>query len=302
LDFCVTYPRTAARVPGGSASVAAAVCRACGAASSARPRWPARRARAILQGRAARFELEGCIEPNAYSELWFSTFLATIPPERTARELAFLRRQLPVDRFRRVLDIACGAGRHAHALGRAGYHVTGVDTAAAVLEAARARRTPNVSFVEADMRALPALGGEFDAAICLWQSFGGFDAETNRRVLRTVHDRLRPGGRFVLDIYNRRHFETRPATRRLEAAGRVVEERIVLSDRRLYVVLEYPGTRAADTFDWEVFTPAGIEAAAGAAGFALLASCCRWDETQPIGEHAPGMQLIFERARAGAAP
>ena len=36
----------------------------------------------------------------------------------------------------RVLDIGCGPGRHAHALGRLGLEVVGVDIAAAFLAAA----------------------------------------------------------------------------------------------------------------------------------------------------------------------
>ena len=41
------------------------------------------------------------------------------------------------------------------------------------------RRCPNARFVRTDMRDLASIGGPFDAIICLWQSFGYFDSETN---------------------------------------------------------------------------------------------------------------------------
>jgi SAM-dependent methyltransferase len=41
----------------------------------------------------------------------------------------------------------------------------------------------------------------FDLAICLYTSFGFFEDDAdNRLVLQRVHENLRPGGRFVLDV------------------------------------------------------------------------------------------------------
>lgn len=64
---------------------------------------------------------------NEYSADWFRIFLSRIPAEQTAREVEFLRRQLPLPSHGRVLDLCCGAGRHALPLARAGYCVLGVD-------------------------------------------------------------------------------------------------------------------------------------------------------------------------------
>ena len=49
-------------------------------------------------------------EPNAYSQQWFDLFLRNIDPKQTAREVDFLCRQLPIDRYSRVLDICCNTG------------------------------------------------------------------------------------------------------------------------------------------------------------------------------------------------
>lgn len=70
----------------------------------------------------------------------------------------------------RLLDVACGTGRHAAAFARGGFAVTGVDYNDELLAVAR-ERVPDVEFVQADMRQLD-LGGGFDAVTCLFDSIG----------------------------------------------------------------------------------------------------------------------------------
>ena len=65
--------------------------------------------------------------PNRYTPTWFDLFLPTLSAEQTAREVAFLARQLPLPTYQHVLDLCCGWGRHAIALADAGYDVTGLD-------------------------------------------------------------------------------------------------------------------------------------------------------------------------------
>lgn len=241
---------------------------------------------------------------NRYSARWFSTFLDTVPEDRTEAEVAFLRRQLPLARYRRILDLACGPGRHALALAEAGHAVTGVDIEQRALDTARRRAfdagrprsTGRVDFLEADMRDLGAAGGGYDAVICMWQSFGHFDPATNRAVLGEIAGRLRPDGRFVLDLYNRRFFEPRQGVRRAERDGIEIEERKELRDGRLSVRLRYGDSGAVDRFEWQVFTPEQIVSLAGREGFALVLGCSEFDEGRPVSDDRPRMQLVFDRA------
>ncbi|MDE2490951.1 MAG: class I SAM-dependent methyltransferase [Elusimicrobia bacterium] len=104
----------------------------------------------------------------------------------------------------RVLDVACGTGRHAVRLARRGALVLGVDASAAYLREARraARGLPGVRFVRGDMRRLHACG-EFDAAVNLWTSFGYFRRPADDlRVLRGIARALKPGGRLLIDVSN----------------------------------------------------------------------------------------------------
>jgi SAM-dependent methyltransferase len=101
----------------------------------------------------------------------------------------------------RVLDLACGGGRHAEALRRRGARVTGLDLSVLLLGAAQ--RRGGCCFVRGDMRSLPFADGAFDVVVNLFTSFGYFvrDGE-HQRVLRAVTRVLRRGGRFVLDYLN----------------------------------------------------------------------------------------------------
>lgn len=109
------------------------------------------------------------------------------------------RWRLPSDA--RLLDLACGRGRHASFFADAGLRVTGVDISEASIDEAR-KAVPNAEFAVHDMRE-PFRPGTFDAVCCLFTSLGYFeDLEDDRAVFRAVHAALKPGGRFVLDFMN----------------------------------------------------------------------------------------------------
>lgn len=236
---------------------------------------------------------------NTYTQTWFETFLRTYWPEQTQRELDFLTRHLPLPDFRRVLDVCCGTGRHALPLATLGYDVTGVDRDPTIVAEAQRlaheRGAGGVRFVTGDMRELHAVPGVFDAAICMWASFGYFDAATNRDVLRQMRDRLRPGGRLLLDVYHREFFTAIPAHEESERNGRrIVTDRSLTGDR-LRVHIHY-GNDEEDVMEWQVFAPDELEALASALDLRPLVLCADFDEQQPPSSALSRMQLICERA------
>lgn len=104
---------------------------------------------------------------------------------------------------RRVLDLCCGPGRHAVALARKGFSVTGVDASEFLLGKARkrARRARvEIEWVRSDMREF-ARPKAFDLAISMFSSLGYFeDVRDERRVLRNLHASLAPGGALVIEL------------------------------------------------------------------------------------------------------
>jgi ubiquinone/menaquinone biosynthesis C-methylase UbiE len=120
----------------------------------------------------------------ADAEWWASFFDARylleyetlFSPARDRREVARVLDVLGLPVGARVLDVACGQGRHAHLLAEAGLDVDGLDYSEDLLARARARGTgPGLRYTRGDMRALPADWAEsFDAVLNLSTSFGFF--------------------------------------------------------------------------------------------------------------------------------
>lgn len=103
----------------------------------------------------------------------------------------------------RLLDLACGRGRHARWFTARGLEVTGADISPESIAEARAN-VPDGRFLVHDMRE-PISGACFDAACCLFTSLGYFDSLTDdQRVFDAVSSMLKPGGRFVVDFMNTR--------------------------------------------------------------------------------------------------
>lgn len=131
-----------------------------------------------------------------------------LTPERTRTEVAGIVEMLGLPSDARVLDLACGWGRHSVALARSGFAVTGLDLSETLLGIARRRAERAgvaVEWVRGDMRELP-WRAEFDAVVSLFSSLGYFVSdEEDLRVLRAAHDALRPGGFFLLETMHRDH-------------------------------------------------------------------------------------------------
>lgn len=231
---------------------------------------------------------------NNYSPTWFKIFLDQIDPAQTEREVAFIIRHLPRPACEKVLDVCCGAGRHAGLLSGRGYLVTGIDLNDAVIEQARRNSGSRVTYLQLDMRQLAGLPGIFNAVISLWQSFGYFDDSTNANILRQISRKLTPNGRLILDIYHRSFFEQQQGVRGFERNGVPIVETRSMTDSRLTVHLEY-GRLGRDTFDWQLYTPHEICEQASRFGFAPIVVCADFDECAPASPGKPRMQLVFEK-------
>jgi SAM-dependent methyltransferase len=129
----------------------------------------------------------------------------------------------------RVLDVACGAGRHLRAMLDRGMDGYGMDLSPALLAEAVADRGLARRVVQADMRRVP-FAAAFDLVTNLFTSFGYFESEAeNAMALRSMARVLRPGGRLVVDHANRHRVQANL----VEADRQQVDELIVDNRRRI---------------------------------------------------------------------
>lgn len=128
---------------------------------------------------------------------------ATRSSRHTKREIAFLERNDLLTAGRRILDLACGGGRHSVAMAQRGAAVTGIDLGPAALDAARrraARARVSVQWLRGDLRHLP-FKGEFHVVTFLFGCFTEMPRPEAEAVLAGISNSLSPGGTLVLDVY-----------------------------------------------------------------------------------------------------
>lgn len=103
---------------------------------------------------------------------------------------------------KRVLDLACGKGRHAIYLADRGMDVVGLDLSPKSIEFASKYEKEHLSFYTHDMRE-PFRINYFDFILNLFTSFGYFQSiQAHLKVLESVASGLKSEGLFILDFFN----------------------------------------------------------------------------------------------------
>jgi len=149
----------------------------------------------------APFDLEAVFEVEDY--MYF--YRDDLTDERSDAEVASLVELLELDSPMRILDLACGFGRHANRLAVLGHSVTGVDFTPGFLEIARQKAAEmgvQVDYRQGDMRQVGFVE-EFDRVLLLFTSFGYFEDDENAQVMGNMARALKPGGLLGFDTPNR---------------------------------------------------------------------------------------------------
>ncbi len=151
---------------------------------------------------------------TAWYKDWFnSTFYHKLYFERDEKEAeAFINKligHLQPTAGSRMLDIACGKGRHSKTLASLGFSVTGIDISPDSIEFAKQFENDHLDFFVHDMR-LPFWGNYFNYAFNFFTSFGYFKTRREHDdAIRTIAKSIKPGGKFVIDYLNVHYVEDR---------------------------------------------------------------------------------------------
>jgi SAM-dependent methyltransferase len=102
----------------------------------------------------------------------------------------------------RILDLACGKGRHAQFIATKGYDVIGIDLSENSIQEALLTSTHNLQFFEHDMR-FPFRINYFDYVFNLFTSFGYFNNQRDEiNTIQSIALNLKPNGIAVIDFFN----------------------------------------------------------------------------------------------------
>ncbi len=224
-------------------------------------------------------------------EEWFGEDYLRLYPHRDDREadraVDLIRRTVPFEPGWRVLDVACGAGRHARAFELAGARCVGVDLSHTLLRVAR--QVTGAPLVRADMRQLPIRPRSMDLTVNLFTSFGYFDRDAEHTAaLEEMISTVRSCGWFVIDFLNpaavRRQLV---AEETLELAGSTVQVSRSVSPDGRYVC---KSIRAAEGRHFRervrLFEPDQMSAMLRAAGVAVRFRFGDYDASL-FGPHSP---------------
>jgi SAM-dependent methyltransferase len=121
------------------------------------------------------------------------------------RQVRAAVRLVPFVKGQKILDIACGPGRHLLAFAKRGARVSGIDLSKPLLKIARQKMREagiRASLRHGDMRELPYVG-EFDGVTIWFTSLGYFRTmREDRLVIAGMAKALKPGGWWWLDLAN----------------------------------------------------------------------------------------------------
>ncbi|WP_103067938.1 SAM-dependent methyltransferase [Aquimarina sediminis] len=112
-----------------------------------------------------------------------------------------LTNYLSLEKGEKILDLACGKGRHSIYLNKLGYDVTGVDLSKNSIEYASQYENDTLKFRVHDM--CKPYSEQFSAVFNLFTSFGYFDKEEdNLNTIKSISTNLTEKGFGVIDFMN----------------------------------------------------------------------------------------------------
>ncbi len=145
-------------------------------------------------------------ETNNWFASWFDTpYYHILYKDRDYEEaqqfMDNLTNYLNLPENAKILDLACGKGRHSIYLSQLGYDVTGADLSENSIAEASSFANEKLHFTVHDMRE--PFNEKFDAIFNLFTSFGYFDnEEDNLKALKAMHNSLSEYGFAVIDFMN----------------------------------------------------------------------------------------------------
>jgi len=144
---------------------------------------------------------------GTWFESWFDTkYYHILYKNRDFSEaekfITNLNNDLKIAKNCKILDLACGKGRHSVFFNKLGLNVTGVDLSKESIKHAKTFENDRLNFFVHDMR-YPISNQKFDFVFNLFTSIGYFDGEDdNLEMLNSIASYTNKAGILVIDFMN----------------------------------------------------------------------------------------------------
>ena len=136
---------------------------------------------------------------------WFnSDYYHILYKNRDKKEAEFfinnLIKKLKIKKGSKILDLACGVGRHSFYLNKMGMNVIGIDNSENNINKAKKIENTYLKFKKKEMTA--DYGQDFDFIFNLFTSFGYINEEHNFNTFKSINNSLVNQGILVIDYLN----------------------------------------------------------------------------------------------------
>ncbi len=131
----------------------------------------------------------------------------------------------------RILDLGCGPGLYTMRLAALGYQVTGIDYAKGSIDYAK-QHDPKTDYRYQNYLELDE-EPTYDAITLIYCDYAALTPAERACLLPRIYRALKPGGRFLLDVFSRAHFKNRA-----ERTGWHVGEKGGYWSKKPYICLE----------------------------------------------------------------
>ena len=197
-------------------------------------------------------------------ETWFDDNYLRLYHHRNSKDakeqVQLILATLHPEKDQRILDLACGEGRHCVLFHNKGYRIVGMDLSDELIKSGKTKH-PDIELHKGDMRQIK---GTYDIILSLFTSFGYFDKDDdNKTVIQSIAHALHPNGLFWIDFLNPGYIKKNlvPGNEIILEDGTKVSEKRYIKENSIIKEIHFEGPISVSTYQERVklYTKEDIE-------------------------------------------